>query len=448
MLNIPKEPMSYKLYKQENELVTKLRIIRRVLTDEWSQGNTAVSFSCHRNTVSHLVGTFSRLIPGDDQRRLLTASLSEEQIADLLSPLCDQSTKPHSHPRMATIEQANRVETIFHDLKVKTGSKRLQTILKRKYHDSTDPVDASLARIGMTKLRTIYRTRGFKKEHARATNGSYHPLYDYTALSCFEYMHFDTKHILDKKALPPKVYDYFSSHPREIPRYEWNLIDAKSRFRFTAYSFEINATFGLYFLSFVIGCIRTLTNNWETPIRIGQDNGVEFCSGSARKADDWNRILTPLHASIYTYNPSWDIRKNLIERSHRTDDEEFFIPRGEFIHTKEEFMKEARDYETYWNTKRSHSGIGMRGRTPMEVIQQSGLIGGMRLQSVPVLLLDHHINTLQECITPLLFTSDIRETEYKKQKTHLDMKELYDLKSKYFFTNSAQNVLTYYHATT
>lgn len=54
---------------------------------------------------------------------------------------------------------------------------------------------------------------------------------------------------------------------------------------------------------------RTATNNWETPIRIGQDNGVEFCSGSPRKADDWNRMLTPLNASIYTYNPYWDIRQ-------------------------------------------------------------------------------------------------------------------------------------------
>ena len=70
--------------------------------------------------------------------------------------------------------------------------------------------------------------------------------------------------------------------------------------------------------------------------------------------------------------------KNLIERSHRTDDEEFLIPRGEFIHTEEEFMKEARSYGTYWNTTRSHSGIGMQGRTPLEVIQQSGLLGSQQ----------------------------------------------------------------------
>jgi putative transposase len=444
MQNIPKEPMSYKQYKQENELVTKLRIIRRVCSDAWTQENTAVSFACHRNTVSTLVRAFSRLIPIADQQILLTESLSEDRISTLMSPLHDLSTKPHHHPNTASPEQANRVAYIFNELKVKTGSKRLQTILRRKYHDSVDPVESSLSTIGITKLRTICKNKELKKEHAKATNGSYRPLYDYTKLACFEYMHLDTKHILDKKALPPTVYEYFAAHATIIPRYEWNLIDAKSRFRFTAYSYEVNATFGLYFLAFAVGCIRTALNNWEIPIAVGQDNGVEFCSGSPKKAIDWNNTLKPLNASIYTYNPYWDIRKNLIERSHRTDDEEFLIPRGEFIHTEKEFMTEARNYGIYWNTGRSHGGIGMNGRTPIEVIQQSGLMGAGRLEQIPVLILDHHLNTLQECITPLLFTSDIRTTEQKKQQKILDMKTLYDLKSKYFFTEDAQKVLIYY----
>ncbi len=444
MKNIPKEPMSYKQYKHENELVTKLRIIRRVVRDDWTQSETAASFACHRNTVSHLVRAFSLLVPVLDQQYLLTQSLSEEVITQLLSPLCDLSTKPHHHPHTATEAQADRVAEIFNDLRVKTGSKRLQTLLRRKFYDSGDDVDYSLSTIGITTLRTICRNKELKKEHARATNGSYRPLYDYTALSCFEYMHLDTKHILDKKALPPAAYDYFSTHTKEIPRYEWNLIDAKSRFRFTAYSYEVNATFGLYFLTFALGCMRTALNNWDMPITIGQDNGAEFCSGSPRKVTDWNNTLKPLNASIYAYNPYWDIRKNLIERSHRTDDEEFLIPRGEFIHTEEEFMKEARSYGTYWNTTRSHSGIGMQGRTPLEVIQQSGLLGASRLTKIPVLILDQHIRTLQECVTPLLLAGDILEKQQKKQQEVLDMKTLYDLKSKYFFTENAQNVLTYY----
>ena len=89
----------------------------------------------------------------------------------------------------------------------------------------------------------------------------------------------------------------------------------------------------------------------------------------------------------------------------------------------------------------------MHGRTPMEVMQQSGLLGANRLTHVPILILDQHINTLQECITPLLFASDIRAAEQKKHNGVLDMKTLYDLKTKYFFTEDAQNVLTYYPRT-
>jgi hypothetical protein len=380
-----------------------------------------------------------------DQNLLLSGvSLSQDAIGKLLFPLSDLSRAPHHHPLAASQAEANRVVSIFSDLRVKIGPKRMKTILNRKFQDSCDPLERSLSSISITKLRTIYRTNQLTKEKARATNGTYRPLYDYTALSCFEYMHFDTKHILDKKALPLRVYEYFSIHQKEIPRYEWNLIDAKSRFRFTAYSYEINATFGLYFLLFTLGCIRTMVFNRNQHISIGQDNGVEFCAGSGRKETDWNRLLQPLNASIYTYNPHWDIRKNLIERSHRTDDEEFLVPRGEFIRTRNDFLREARDYGYYWNTTRSHSGIGMEGRTPLEVLRQSGLICPDRLIQFPVLILDHHISTLQLCVEPLLFTSEIQELQKKKTRIILDKKILYDLKSKYFFTENAQNVLTYY----
>lgn len=444
METIPKEPMSYKQYKKENELVTKLRLIRRVILDGWTRKETAEAFSCHRNTVSYLVKDFEAKISSEVQEELLTDKVTIDKIVGLMKAMEDTSTRPLSHPREASEDQRKQIKKIFEELKVKVGVKRMKTILGRKYHDSAEAEKQTLTTLGIRQLRTIYRKEGLEKEKAKATNGSYHPLYDYEQLACFERMHFDTKHILDKKALPKTVYEYFSDNQKEIPRYEWNLIDAKSRFRFLAYSYDINATFGLYFLLFSLGCIRTLTNNWDISITIGQDNGSEFCSGSQKKAIDWNSMLKPLNASIYQYNPYWDIRKNLIERSHRTDDEELFIPRGEFIHTKEDFLKETTNYKTYWNTKRSHSGKGMNGRTPLEVLLQTKLIGAMMLDRIPVLILDKHIYTLQECVTPLLFAGDIAREE-EKTKFPVDQKKLYDLKTKYLFTHDAQNVLTYYH---
>ena len=37
-----------------------------------------------------------------------------------------------------------------------------------------------------------------------------------------------------------------------LPIWEWNAIDAATRIRFTAYSYSINATFGLFFITFVV----------------------------------------------------------------------------------------------------------------------------------------------------------------------------------------------------
>jgi len=118
-----------------------------------------------------------------------------------------------------------------------------------------------------------------------------------------------------------------------------------------AYSHNLNSEFGLRYLLFVIQFIRAKLSNYGEKILIGADNGVEFCSSSERKETKWNDLLRVLNAEFYSYEPGRDIRKNLIERSHRTDDEEFFIPRGEFINDEGDFLEEARAYAFYFNAQ-------------------------------------------------------------------------------------------------
>jgi uncharacterized damage-inducible protein DinB len=62
--------------------------------------------------------------------------------------------------------------------------------------------------------------------------------------------------------------------------------------------------------------------------------------------------LKELEANIDCYNPNWDIRKNLIERSHRSDDEELLIPFGHEFKTLENFMVHGQEYNDYRNKKR------------------------------------------------------------------------------------------------
>ena len=65
---LTKEPMSYKDNKRLSELVTKLRLIRRVKIDNCTHLETANSFQCHRNTVGKLVGIFETKIRLADQK--------------------------------------------------------------------------------------------------------------------------------------------------------------------------------------------------------------------------------------------------------------------------------------------------------------------------------------------------------------------------------------------
>ena len=67
-------------------------------------------------------------------------------------------------------------------------------------------------------------------------------------------MQLDTKHILDKDALPAEVYAHIKHY--HLPLYEWNIIDVATRIRFTAYSHELSSVFGMMFLSLVLLWLR------------------------------------------------------------------------------------------------------------------------------------------------------------------------------------------------
>mgnify|MGYP003379745164 CR=1 FL=1 len=51
---IPKEAMKYKEQIKENELITKIRIIRYVLKEHMPITEVAKSFACHRNTIHNI----------------------------------------------------------------------------------------------------------------------------------------------------------------------------------------------------------------------------------------------------------------------------------------------------------------------------------------------------------------------------------------------------------
>jgi hypothetical protein len=366
--------MEYKEQIKTNELITKIRIIRYVKKEHLPVVQVAKSFSMHRNTIGKIIKAFEKTITPDDQTILLSpgAQNSQEELIQRYQNILNKKRIPRTHNRSASVKSEKAIVKLFTKKNIKVGIVQMRLILNRRFGENI-----GLAKLTIGQLKGIYKRNNLKTTIVRSANGERRHLYDYQAITCFAFMHLDVKHILDKHALPEDIYALLSNNG--APIYEWNLIDAKSRTRFTAYSYGLCAEFGFRFLLFAIQYIRSTLSNYEQHISIGMDNGLEFCLGSKKKEDEWNRVLSVLNASVYQYDPNFDIRKNLIERSHKTDDEALYIPRGIYMKDKYLFHQEVINYQDYWNRQRPHTGTGMNSRTPEEVLMQQGLIGVTRL---------------------------------------------------------------------
>jgi len=372
--------MSYKENcKVEGEILTKFKIARMYFFGKIKQKEIAKHLSCHNNTVNKIVISCKN---HDDLRiwDYLSGdkSMSGKELYDLFGFLRYESRKPQSNKR--SIPQNSKSERLILEqfTSNRCGAKRMFIHLKRQGFDS------KIFSIG--KIKGVYKKHKLKVRRIRTANRERRQLYDYDALSAFECLQYDVKVLADKHALPKDIYDKFK-HSKELPRYQWTIIDAKTKTRFLAYSYEISSFFGLEFLKFTLNWIRS--HGVQTKINVQVDMGSEFYSGSKRKQAVWNESLSALNASVSdTEGAKW--KQNIVERSHRTDDEEFLCPRGKFINSKSNFMVESQFWVLYFNN-RSHSGIGMDGLSPKEKLTKCGVLNAEKIINFPCLILDDFI---------------------------------------------------------
>lgn len=440
---LPKEAMTYKQQIKTNELITKLRIIKLVEKTNFTQMEIAKKYSCHRNTIINIVSQFRKKLDENLKHQLLNnADWKLTELQQALQPLKSQSCRPYRHPDQATeLQEAAIASWLFYEKGLRVGPHRMKTHIVRKFHDSKDKFLQSLTKLTARQIRGIYQRYGLKVKKVRSYTGAKVHIHDYQSLSCFQEAHFDTKHILDQKALPEQIYQQFLAMDW-FPRYQWTLQFAKPRFRLLAYSKNINSEFGLKYLLFCLMYIRFLFNNWKERITIGIDQGLENCKGSNLKLGKWNSILSLLNARAYQYCLGNDINKNLIERSHKTDDSEFYVPRASYLKDQQSFLQEAAGYYHYFNFLRSHSGIGMNSQTPFEVIKKANLLMPERLMNFPTMILENQIHILRKTTDFLLFNSELEQLKKEKQtiKKIIDVSQKYD----FFEAENAQKVLTYY----
>jgi len=369
--------------KVEGEVITRLKIARHYFADNITQTEIAKDIGCHKNTINEII----KLCHAEDNPEILKLLSGHGKIKTLDLKLFEflkfKSRRPKTNCRAA---DENTEKTILEKhADKKWGFKRLYKHLKR--------AGMNMETFSLGKIKGVYKREGLKAGRIRTMNGQRRALYNYAEIGAFEQLQYDTKEISDQHALPPDIYRKFQSLKLNLPKYQWTIVDAKTKTRFLAWSYTLTSFYGLKFLQIVILWLRAHGISGNITTRM--DGGAEFFSASERKLEDWNLDLVKLNAiAEWTGGAKW--KNNLVERTHRTDDEEFYCPRGQLINSKTEFLIEGQYWNFYYNN-RSSDGIGMDGMSPKEKLCDLGIYNADRICRFPILILD-------ELFTPLLET--------------------------------------------
>ncbi len=159
--------------------------------------------------------------------------------------------------------------------------------------------------------------------------------YNWAVLFGFDELKGDT----NKRTLPLEVYEYVKKSPF-IPRYQWTMIDVATRIRFLAWSYSRDWCCGQVFGKVVVWWLR-LFGFWKK-ITLWTDGGTEFDAGQLGG----------------------------FERSHQTDDYEFYIPYLMEVKSERDFLKLGGWWIKVYNLYRPHMGI--QNMTPYQKLLSFG----------------------------------------------------------------------------
>jgi len=367
--------------KVEGEIITRLKIARLYFSCRKKQKEIAKNIRCHPNTIGHIIKKCKIYANQEAFYYLKTNEKLSSKKLSLFNFLKSESRRPHSNQR-CLIGQEEEFIVKKHE-EHNYGYKRLFKHLGRQGYEAENTFT-------LAKIKGVYKRKGLKAKKIRTANGERRALYNYDQIEAFEYLQYDTKEIADKHSLPKEIYDKFK-YSDQLPKYQWTITDAKTKTRFLAFSYSLNSFFGFRFLEFTIIWLRA--HGIRTKISIQFDGGGEFCSASKRKLRDWNEYFKKYNVYLYdTEGIKW--KQNLVERTHKTDDEEFYCPRGKFIQTKTDFLVEGQYWILYYN-HRSNEGIGLEGISPKEKLEQLGIYNAERICNFPCLILEDFFKPFQ-----------------------------------------------------
>lgn len=267
--------------------------------------------------------------------------------------LGNQSTRPKTSPRQTNIE----TETLVLELRSLSnfGSLRISHELHRSHgfqlHHNT------IARI-------FKRNRVVKRRRIKAANQEYVDYYK----SPFSFIEIDTKEVLDLKALPRSVYDHAVKY--NLPVYQFTAIDTFTRYRMLSYGYANTFTNAWGFINYVLAYLDSVGVPRSQHITIQTDNGSEYGGWQGKKLESLNEELKDIRPNtMWIHIPKLQKQKQgHVERSHKTDDEEFYIPCLDKSKDENEFIHHSQQWINYYNNDRPHQGKKIFSMSPIEYI--------------------------------------------------------------------------------
>lgn len=287
--------------------------------------------------------------------------------------LLDSPRAPINQPK----KTPSNIEDCVINAKNKTrlGPKRLSIYL-RKYEQTIVPYGTIRHILRRNKHKIKYPVKGRRKGEAR-------PFVDWYSAKPFEIVQIDLKHIRDQKALTKAQMIHLDRY--NIPNYQWGALDVNSRFKLIGYSREKTWTNGLLWYLWVISYLRS--HGVEAKIIFTVDHGEEFGGKSWMKIRELRRLIAGFGCSLVQNHKGHCEENAHLERSHRTDDDEFYIPRVFKVKSEKDLLYESHGYIYYYNNLREHSSLDYK--TPFEYLKKQMPELDENIKYVQPILLDN-----------------------------------------------------------
>ena len=257
--------------------------------------------------------------------------------------LRDRSKTPTRQPNKTPPEVEQKV--IDARNKTRMGPQRLSIYLA-KYHELQVPPGTIRHILRRNKEQLTQATPRRRKREKRE-------FVDWYNAKPFEVVQIDLKYIRDRKALSKEQIIHLDKCG--IPNYQWGALDVNSRFKLIAYSREKTWTNGLCFYLWVIAWLRS--NGVTAKIVFTVDNGEEFGGKSWMKIRDLRKLISGFGCRLIQNHKGHPEENAHLERSHRTDDDEFYRLRALYFHSEKQLLDEALHFIYYYNNVREHSSL-------------------------------------------------------------------------------------------